>query len=95
MATQKIFLITPLGDKRSRERYHADKMWNSVFKPLSESPIIDDVKCEFIRSDLLPESGNSRVRDIMNLIRESRGCIVDLSTISNLNVIYEVGLAHS
>ena len=31
----------------------------------------------------------------MNLIRESRGCIVDLCSISNLNVMYEVGLAHS
>lgn len=70
-------------------------MWNFVFKPLSEKPIVDDVTCEFVRSDLLPESGNSRVREIMDLIRESRGCIVDLCKINNLNVIYEVGLAHS
>lgn len=31
----------------------------------------------------------------MGLIRECRGCIVDLHKIDNLNVIYEVGLAHS
>lgn len=31
----------------------------------------------------------------MDLIRESKGCIVDLYKINNLNVIYEVGLAHS
>lgn len=95
MTKQKIFLITPLGRKQSPERCHADKMWNSVFQPLSEKTIGDDLACEFVRSDLLPESGNSRVREIMDLIRESRGCIVDLCRIDNLNVIYEVGLAHS
>ena len=95
MNTQKIFLITPLGGKQSPERCHADKMWNSVFKPISKEPILDDIKCEFVRSDLLPETGNSRIREIMNLIRESRGCIVDLYKVNNLNVIYEVGLAHS
>lgn len=95
MATQKIFLITPLGSKQSSERYHADKMWNAIFKPLMKEPLSDDVECEFVRSDLLPEGGESRVKKIMNLIRESRGCIVDLYKINNLNVIYEVGLAHS
>lgn len=95
MATQKIFLITPIGNIQSPERYHADRMWNKIFKPLSKEPISDDVKCDFVRSDLLPEGGDSRVKQIMNLIRESRGCIVDLYNINNLNVIYEVGLAHS
>lgn len=95
MKTQKIFLITPLGGKQSPERCHADKMWNFVFKPLSKEIVFDDVKCEFVRSDLLPESGDSRIKEIMNLIRECRGCIVDLYKINNLNVIYEVGLAHS
>lgn len=96
MAMQKIFLITPLGNKQSQERYHADKMWNSVFKPLmKETNFSDNIKCEFVRSDLLPEGGESRVKKIMDLIRESRGCIVDLYKVNNLNVIYEVGLAHS
>ena len=95
MSTQKIFLITPLGNKQSPERCHADKMWNSVFKPLSSRNVLDNTNFEFIRSDLLPESGDSRIKEIMSLIRECRGCIVDLYKINNLNVIYEVGLAHS
>ena len=95
MEKQIIFLITPLGNKQSEARIHADKMWNSVFCPLQKQECTDDLNFEFVRSDLLPESGNSRIREIMNLIRISRGCIVDLYNISNLNVIYEVGLAHS
>lgn len=95
MTTHKFFLITPLGNKQSNARKHADKMWNMVFKPLSKEVSTDDICCEFVRSDLLPEGGDSRVKKIMDLIRESRGCIVDLHTIDNLNVIYEVGLAHS
>lgn len=66
-----------------------------VFSPLSQKNILNDMRCEFIRSDLLPEKGNSRIREIMNRIRESRGCIVDLYNINNLNVMYEIGLAHS
>lgn len=89
MSKQKIFLITPLGSKTSNERRHADKMWNSVFKPLNNDSY------EFIRSDLLEETGDSRIKIIMNEIRESKGCIVDLYKINNLNVIYEIGLAHS
>lgn len=92
MNEQKIFLITPLGSKNSQERCHADKMWHSVFNRLSTE---FGLKCEFVRSDLLKESGESRVKRVMNLIRESRGCIVDLYNINNLNVIYEIGLAHS
>lgn len=95
MSVQKIFLITPLGGKNSPERIHADKMWNSVFTPLSKEQLFEDVQCEFVRSDLLPEMGESRIKKIMDLIRESRGCIVDLYNINNLNVMYEVGLAHS
>lgn len=95
MIDQKIFLITPLGDKMSSIRQHADKMWHSVFKQISERVLPNNFKCEFIRSDLLPESGESRIKGIMNHIRESRGCIVDLYDINNLNVIYEIGLAHS
>lgn len=95
MSRNKIFLITPLGGKNSQDRRHADKMWNNVFKPLSNIPLFEDETCEFVRSDLLEETGNSRVQEIMGLIRESRGCIVDLHKINNLNVMYEVGLAHS
>lgn len=95
MNKQKIFLITPLGDKKSPERYHADKMWNQVFKPISDKPLSGNIMCEFVRSDLIKESGISRVREIMNLIRESTGCIVDLYKVNNLNVMYEIGLAHS
>lgn len=95
MAKHKIFLITPLGGRSSPDRCHADKMWNSVFKPLSNTDLFEGEQCEFVRSDLLPETGNSRVQEIMGLIRECRGCIVDLHKIDNLNVIYEVGLAHS
>lgn len=95
METQKIFLITPLGEEHSNERAHADKMWNCVFKPISKENILNDIKCEFVRSDLKQENGESRIREIMNLIRECRGCIVDFYKVDNLNVIYEIGLAHS
>lgn len=95
MSIQKIFLITPLGGNQSAERCHADKMWHSVFAPLKKELDTQGIKCEFIRSDLLPEGGESRIKRIMELIRESKGCIVDLCKINNLNVLYEVGLAHS
>ncbi|MCH5279358.1 MAG: hypothetical protein J1E60_06145 [Christensenellaceae bacterium] len=95
MALQKIFLITPLGERNTPDRRHADKMWNDVFKPLSEKPRAEKASFEFVRSDLLKESGQSRVQEIMNLIHESTGCIVDLYKIENLNVMYEIGLAHS
>jgi len=95
MKEESIFLITPLGDENSPERCHADKLWNSVFQPLENKLSTNNVKCKFVRSDLLPESGDSRIKRIMDLIRESKGCIVDLYKINNLNVIYEVGLAHS
>ena len=95
MQTQKIFIITPLGNKHSEPRIHADKMWNEVFDQVSKKISTEDLKIEFVRSDLLEEAGNSRVKRIMELIRESSGCIVDLYQINNLNVMYEVGLAHS
>lgn len=95
MKEETIFLITPLGEENSPERCHADKLWNNVFQPLEDKISINNIKCKFIRSDLLPESGDSRIKRIMDLIRESKGCIVDLYKINNLNVIYEVGLAHS
>ena len=76
MAKHKIFLITPLGGRNSLDRCHADKMWNSVFKPLSNTDLCEGEQCEFVRSDLLAETGNSRVQEIMGLIRECRGCIV-------------------
>ena len=65
-------------------------MWNNVFEPLQAT-----LNCKFVRNDLLPEGGDSRVKQIMELIRGCRGCIVDLYKMDNLNVIYEVGLAHS
>lgn len=95
MYDKKIFLITPLGEKMSPQRQHADKMWNSVFIPVSEKLLHNECICKFTRSDLIPESGQSRIKEIMRHIRESRGCIVDLYDINNLNVIYEIGLAHS
>lgn len=95
MQVQKIFIITPLGNKNSEARKHADRMWNEVFVPVSEKISTNDLKVEFERSDLMDEGSNSRVKKIMELIRESSGCIVDLYTIGNLNVMYEVGLAHS
>lgn len=95
MQVQKIFLITPLGNKYSDARKHADRMWNEVFVSVSEKISTKDLKVEFERSDLMDEGSNSRVKKIMELIRESSGCIVDLYTIGNLNVMYEVGLAHS
>lgn len=95
MQVQKIFIITPLGNKNSEARKHADRMWNEVFVPVSEKISTNDLKVEFERSDLMDEGSNSRVKKIMELIRASSGCIVDLYTIGNLNVMYEVGLAHS
>lgn len=95
MQVQKIFLITPLGNKNSDARKHADRMWNNVFDPIQRKISTDDMKIEFVRSDLLEEGGDSRIKKIMGLIREARGCIVDLYCINNLNVMYEIGLAHS
>lgn len=65
MKEETIFLITPLGDDNSPERYHADKLWNNVFKPIENKKTINDTKCRFVRSDLLPESGDSRIKRIM------------------------------
>ena len=59
---------------------------------ISFSSILSDLRkkhayLEFERSDLMDEGSNSRVKKIMELIRESSGCIVDLYTIGNLNVM--------
>ncbi len=95
MEEQKIFIITPLGAINSAERKHADRMWNNVFIPVSQNLKSGELKVEFVRCDLLEEGTESRIKRIMELIRESSGCIVDLYCISNLNVMYEIGLAHS
>lgn len=71
MQVQKIFIITPLGNKNSEARKHADRMWNEVFVPVSEKISTNDLKVEFERSDLMDEGSNSRVKKIMELIRES------------------------
>lgn len=91
----KIFLITPLGEENSTVRRHADKMWNEVFCKAQKSLTERHLECEFQRLDLLQESSMSRVKRLMNLIKESKGCIIDLYNVNNLNVIYEIGLAHS
>ena len=47
MQVQKIFIITPLGNKNSEARKHADRMWNEVFVPVSEKISTNDLKVEF------------------------------------------------
>lgn len=69
MQVQKIFIITPLGNKNSEARKHADRMWNEVFVPVSEKISTNDLKVEFERSDLMDEGSNSRVKKIMELIK--------------------------
>ncbi len=90
-----IFVITPIGDKRTTKRAHADKMWNSVFLPIEKEFQSETIRCRCVRGDLGPEGNKSRIKEIMNHIKNAKGCIVDLYDISNLNVMYEVGLAHS
>ncbi len=44
MQVQKIFIITPLGNKNSEARKHADRMWNEVFVPVSEKISTNDLR---------------------------------------------------
>jgi len=82
------FLVTPLGEKNSKERVHADLMKTEVFKPLET-----ELNCRFERADT--DSQNSVVaetifRGILN------ADIVIADTIgNNPNVLYEIGIAHA
>lgn len=95
MEKQSIFLITPIGEDSSYARQHSDKMLKKVFEPLCEKFKNFNIDFEFTRADLKEEGSESKIRRMMDFIRTARGCIVDLYDIKNLNVMYEIGLAHS
>ena len=65
MQVQKIFIITPLGNKNSEARKHADRMWNEVIVPVSENISTNHIKFEFERCDLMDEGSNSSVKMIL------------------------------
>ena len=83
-----IFLVTPIGEKASKERIHADAMYNNVFKPIE-----DEYGYSFVRADNKPSIGFISEK-IYKSIDTSDIVIVD-TVWNNLNVLYEVGLAHA
>ena len=82
------FIICPLGEEKSPERIHSDKLLNHVFKP-----ILDANQYNTVRADQVSKAGLITTQ-IINCIIESELVIADL-TDQNPNVFYELALRHA
>src|SRR4051794_39059064 len=81
------FVISPIGEKDSEIRKHADNIIKRVIMPS-----LSGLNFQTIRVDL--SFANSRISDeIVTLIKNSELCIVDSSG-HNPNVMYELGRRH-
>ena len=88
MKIKNVFLVTPLGKERSKERIHADRMYNSVFEVLKE-----EKKYSFMRANISSGFGIFS-ENIFSDIKKADLVVADI-IMSNLNVFYEAGLAHA
>jgi nucleoside 2-deoxyribosyltransferase len=82
------FLVTPLGEKNSKERIHADRMKTEVFKPLET-----ELNCRFERADT--DSQNSVVAETIFQGIVNADIIIADAIGNNPNVLYEIGIAHA
>jgi hypothetical protein len=83
------FVVGPIGKRRSKERIHADALFNKIIKPALVS-----IKKSFhvVRADHISTPGMIDSQIITHLI-EARLVIADLTT-RNPNAFYELGVRH-
>lgn len=83
------FIVGPIGKRGSKERAHADALFNKIIKPAFAS-----IKKSFhvIRADHISTPGMIDNQIITHLI-EARLVIADLTT-RNPNAFYELGVRH-
>lgn len=87
MKQKKCFVISPIGDKDSDIRKHADS-----FLKLLVQPSLSEFDFDVIRADQIVTS-SVITNDIVEYVQQSELCIVDL-TFHNPNVFYECGRRH-
>ena len=81
------FVISPIGEKESKQRKHANEVRDRIIKP-----IVNEFGYDVIRSDEYQVIGQI-THQIVKLIVESDLVIADLSFL-NPNVFYELALRH-
>lgn len=86
--TKKAFVISPIGQKGTDTRRHADMVYNSVLAPVFES-----TPYALLRADAMSKPGII-TNDIVNEIVRSDLCVADMTGL-NPNVFYELGIAHA
>lgn len=82
------FLVTPIGEKDSPERAHADRIKTEIFNPLGY-----ELECKFDRANTNPQSAIV-ARSIFLGIQNADIVIADTMN-NNPNVLYEIGMAHA
>lgn len=82
------FVICPIGESGSDIRKRANKLRKSIIEPAMEGFGFEVVRGD----DLHSEEGQINI-EVIQAVRESELCIVDIS-VPNPNVYYELGLRH-
>lgn len=85
---EQCFVVSAIGQPGSRERKHADLVFNYIIRPVAEKA---GYRVE--RGDQSRHSGMITV-DIINSLMDAKLVIADLSFL-NPNVFYELGVRHS
>ncbi len=86
--SNEVFVVTQIGAEGSQERGHADRVFRYVLQPELERR-----KLTLYRADLDSTPG-AITRQVIQRLLAARLVIADL-TGRNLNVYYELGIAHS
>ena len=82
------FVISPIGDKGSPERSHADMVLDGIVRPAAESSGF-----QVVRADELKRPGSITVQIIEHLL--TADVVVAVLTGQNANVFYELAVRHS
>ncbi|MDR2581373.1 MAG: nucleoside 2-deoxyribosyltransferase [Fibromonadaceae bacterium] len=88
MEIKNVFVVTPIGERDSDARVHAAKMQADVFNWLKK-----ELGYSFETALADPGIGNL-AEDIFRKIRDADVIVAD-TVLNNLNVFYEIGLAHA
>jgi hypothetical protein len=83
------FIVGPIGKRGSKERVHADKLFNKIIKPAFASI---KKSMHVVRADHIATPGMIDSQIVTHLI-EARLVIADLTT-RNPNAFYELGIRH-
>ncbi len=86
--SEACFVITPIGDKGSAERKHADTMLRHLI-----TPVLEQFKITPVRADKIGKPGHM-TKQMVEYIAFSKLCITDLS-FGNQNAGYELGIRHT